>query len=102
MLDKRKSHPSIYRQCSRADDNHAEKHSLFEVPISQASAGVDVTPEAAMSHIGVSGRIFDVNTGEAASHVSDDTKSTVFMRDAITTALKCPECGGLLHIQQSQ
>ncbi len=33
MLDKRKSHPSIYRQCSRADDNHAEKHSLFEVPI---------------------------------------------------------------------
>ncbi len=74
---------------------------LFQFLISQASAGVDVTPEAAMSHIGVSGRIFDVNTGEAASHVSDDTKSTVFMRDAITTALKCPECGGLLHPAKS-
>ena len=33
MSDKRKSHPSIYRQCSRADDNHAEKHLLFEVPL---------------------------------------------------------------------
>lgn len=73
---------------------------LFNFIVTQSAAGNDVTPEAALRHIGVEGRVFDVNTGQP-SHVSDDIKSIVFVREAIATALKCPECKGLLHPTKS-
>jgi hypothetical protein len=74
---------------------------LFQYLIAQSSAGIDVKPEAAMSHIGVAGRIFDLNTGQASVQVSDDAKSIVFVREAISAALRCPECNGLLHPTKS-
>ena len=74
---------------------------LFKFLVAQSSAGVDVKPEAAIEHIGLRGRIIDVTGVPTSTHFSDDTKSMAFMREAITSALKCPLCNGLLDPKKS-
>jgi hypothetical protein len=56
-----------------------------------------VEPESAMAHIGVSGRIVDVKAMQSNPQISDDTKSMVFVREALKSALRCPICNGLLN-----
>lgn len=70
--------------------------SLFGHLIEKLSKSEAVSPEDAITHLGLSIRIFDVKAGDAGSKISDETRSMVFIRNAITTALKCPLCGGLL------
>ena len=74
---------------------------LFKYLVAQSGAGKNVKPEAAIEHIGLRGRIFDVTGIPSSTHFSDDTKSMAFMRDAISTALKCPLCNGLLDPKKS-
>lgn len=74
---------------------------LFKFLVAQTSAGLDVKPEAAIEHIGLRGRFFDVTGERPTSHISDDTKSMAFVRDAIASAMKCPLCKGLLDPKKS-
>ncbi|SEP22549.1 Protein of unknown function DUF262 [Methylobacterium sp. UNC300MFChir4.1] len=75
--------------------------SLFDFLINRFSSSQPVTPEDAITHIGLSVRIFDVKAGDAGSAISDETKSMVFIRNAIATAIKCPLCNGLMDPQKS-
>jgi HNH endonuclease len=74
---------------------------LFKFLVAQSSAGLEVKPEAAIEHIGLRGRIFDVTGVQTTPHFTDDTKSMAFVRDAIASALKCPLCKGLLDPKKS-
>jgi HNH endonuclease len=43
----------------------------------------------------------DANVVQTTPHISDDTKSMVYVQKAVTNALRCPVCGGLLDISKS-
>ena len=68
--------------------------SLFEYLIIEYHGGRSVRPEQAIAHLGLKGRIFDVSMAQTSPQISDDTKSMIFVRDAMKQALKCPLCGG--------
>ena len=74
---------------------------LFSFLVAEANAGKIVKAEAAVAHLGLRGRILDVTAIQTAPHFTDDTKSMVFMRQAIEAALKCPICKGLLDPAKS-
>jgi len=74
---------------------------LFEYLVNSLQDSETVQLEQAIAHIGLQGRILDVNTPQVAAHISDDTKSIVFLRTAISTALCCPICGGILDPKKS-
>ena len=75
--------------------------SLFEYLIIEYHGGRSVRPEQAIAHLGLKGRIFDVSMAQTSPQISDDTKSMIFVRDAMKQALKCPLCGGLLDPKKS-
>ena len=54
-----------------------------------------------ISGIGLRGRILDVNTFPGGAAISDDTKSIVYVKQAIDKALTCPICDGLLDPAKS-
>ncbi len=74
---------------------------LFSYLVSQHTSGKEITPEAAIAFLGVRGRVFDVNPAQTATHFSDTTKSALFVKTAISSALKCPICHGLLDPAKS-
>ena len=74
---------------------------LFEFFVSEASTGKDLTAEVAIARLGLRGRILEVTTPQTTSHISDDTKSMLFVREAINKALRCPLCEGLLDPSKS-
>ncbi len=74
---------------------------LFNFLVTEVHSGKDLTSEAAVAQLGLSGRILEVNAPQAAVQITDDTKSTVYVRQAITKALPCPLCKGLLDPAKS-
>lgn len=50
---------------------------------------------------GLTGKILTGGEGPVGARFSDDTKSAVFIKNALKTALKCPICGGYLDPQKS-
>ncbi|MFG7490668.1 HNH endonuclease family protein [Methylorubrum rhodesianum] len=70
--------------------------SLFDYLIDQFSQSYQVSPESAITHIGLSVRIFDVKVGQSSPTITDETKSMLFIRDALSKAIKCPLCSGLI------
>lgn len=75
--------------------------SLFGYLIDSFDRNVSVTPEMAIAHLGLRGRIFDVAGTQTGVTITDETKSMVFVRDAIRTAMRCPICEGLLDSKKS-
>jgi hypothetical protein len=57
--------------------------------------------QAALEHIGLSGKILDLTATPRAVRFSDDTKSQIYYRQAIDNAQKCPICKGLLDVSKS-
>jgi hypothetical protein len=74
---------------------------LFEFLVSQLQESKEIKLEDAIGRMGLRGRILDVNAIHTAPNISDDTKSLVYVRQAIKTALRCPVCGGLLDPTKS-
>ncbi|WP_229600530.1 GmrSD restriction endonuclease domain-containing protein [Reyranella humidisoli] len=74
---------------------------MFNFLVTEANAGRSLSAEALISHLGLKGRIIDVNAKQTSQSFSDDTKSMVFVRAAIESALKCPICKGLLDFSKS-
>jgi len=78
----------------------AKMKDLFEFLVAE-SPTAKPTPEAAIAHIGLRGRILDVTAPQTTPHISDETKSMLFLRNALKAALKCPICNGLLEPSKS-
>jgi hypothetical protein len=74
---------------------------LFEFLVSQFQIHRTVTIEDAIANLGIRGRILEANVVQTAPNISDDTKSMVYVRQAVTNALRCPICGGLLDPNKS-
>jgi hypothetical protein len=74
---------------------------LFEFLVTELQVQPEVAPEAAMAKMGLRGRVLDVVAIQAAPAFTDDTKSMLFIKQAIATALRCPLCGGLLDPKKS-
>src|SRR5207253_7328471 len=74
---------------------------LFDLLITSAVANHAVTPESAMEQIGIRGRIFDLKAAQGSPLFSDDTKTMAFVSAALSRALKCEICGGLLDPKKS-
>lgn len=63
--------------------------------------GEDVKVEAVLQLLGTRGKVYDVVALQSASSFSDDTRSGIFMRTALESALRCPVCQGLLDPAKS-
>jgi hypothetical protein len=74
---------------------------LFDFLVSEAAKGEGLEIEKAIAHMGLRGRILDVNSTQLTPHISDETKSMIFIQNAITKALRCPICDGLLDPSKS-
>ncbi|HZP78218.1 MAG TPA: DUF262 domain-containing protein [Pseudolabrys sp.] len=58
-------------------------------------------PAEVFDHIGMTGKIINLTARTKSSRFSDDTKSQIYYRQAIESALKCPICHGLLDTTKS-
>lgn len=74
---------------------------MFEFLITEFSAGRTVTPEKMMEAIGARGRVFDITSAASSEKFSDDTKSEIFLAEALRGASRCPQCKGLLYTLKS-
>lgn len=74
---------------------------LFAYLVAEFSDGRDVTPEGMILHLGLRGRIIDVVNIQTKPEFSDDTKSMIFVRQALASALVCPICRGKLDPKKS-
>lgn len=69
---------------------------LYMFLIEKFSAEEVVTVEQAIEHLGARGRILDITTAVNNTQFSDETKSALFVRRALSSAIKCSICQGLL------
>lgn len=74
---------------------------LFEYLVNEASAPEGLKIEQAIAYMGLRGRILEVSNSQVSSHISDETKSMLFIKGALNNALSCPICGGLLDANKS-
>jgi len=74
---------------------------LFGFLIGESRARL-VTPEDAIAHLGLRGRIIDVNAAQfGPARFSDDDKSQIFITKALSNAITCNVCGGKLDPHKS-
>jgi hypothetical protein len=75
---------------------------LFEYLVTELkTSGHKVLVEDAIAHLGLRGRIVDVNVIQTTPQITDDTKSMVYVKEAINNALRCPICNGILDSSKS-
>ncbi|MET3472901.1 hypothetical protein ABIC78_003442 [Novosphingobium sp. 1529] len=74
---------------------------LYMFLIDNLSDGQEVSVEQAITHLGGRGRILDITTAAQSTAFSDETKSALFVKRALDTAMKCNICHGLLDPAKS-
>lgn len=76
---------------------------LLEILIAelQLNPAVTITDEDVVKHAGLTGKILTGTSSGAGERFSDDTKSAVFIKTALQSAIKCPVCGGYLDPAKS-
>ena len=74
---------------------------MLKFLVEQYSAGVDVKVEDVLTFLGAKSRVFDITTSNTGAQFSSDTKAAIFIRQAITSAPRCPICSGLLFARKS-
>jgi hypothetical protein len=74
---------------------------LFDYLVATAARGESLEIEKAIAQLGITGRILEVDGKQTSPHISDDTKSMLFIRNSIEKALPCPVCNGLLDPKKS-
>jgi 5-methylcytosine-specific restriction endonuclease McrA len=73
----------------------------LELLVEELSVSKGIKVRQAFSRLGVRGRILDVNAVQATSRIADDTKSMLYVSQAIKMGLRCPICDGLLDPTKS-
>ena len=74
---------------------------IMEYVVVEAENGNVVTPELAIQHLGLRGRIIDVVSAKRSSHSSDEAKSAIFIAKALERAIECPICKGKMEPNKS-
>lgn len=74
---------------------------LFDYLVTCYVRNEPVTAELVAGHLGLRGRVYDVVALQNASSFNDDTKSSIFIKTALSVAPKCPICQGLLDTTKS-
>ncbi len=75
--------------------------SLLDSLVSGLLEGNPITEDYIVTATGFTGKILTGTATKASKDFSDDTKSGVFIRSALSSALKCPICGGYLDVAKS-
>lgn len=73
---------------------------LINFLVQRFSAGYGVSAEEAITEVGAKGRFFDI-TSQVSTQFSDESKSSIFLRHSIESAIRCPLCQGLLDPSKS-
>lgn len=74
---------------------------LFDNLVDRFSRDEEVSLEDAVANLGLRGRFFDISATQSSAKFSDESKSAIYMRSAIKSALRCPICHGLLDPRKS-
>jgi hypothetical protein len=88
-------------QQTHSGKRYATVATLFDYLIESFATGKNPTEQEMVEKVGVAGKIIVGTEYGAAHHFSDDTKSAVFLSQALRTALRCPICGGYLDPNKS-
>lgn len=70
---------------------------MLEFLVDRISEGKSATPEEMMLALGARGRVFDITSAATNEKFSDESKSAIFLANALRSASRCPECQGLLY-----
>jgi hypothetical protein len=100
LIDNKPTIGLVLQNMSRAQ-RIPKMRDLFDFLVSEAPKPGGLEIEKAIAHMGLRGRILDVNNPQVTPHISDETKSMLFIQNAITKALHCPLCDGLLDPSKS-
>src|SRR5262249_28426926 len=74
---------------------------FFSHLVAEINQGESPEPVEVIKHLGLKGKFLNVTGGDSAPWFSDDTKSFVFLQQALGGAMKCSLCGGLLDPAKS-
>lgn len=74
---------------------------MLEFVVNQSHMKESIAPEDVMKHLGMRGRVFDVVASQTTPAFSDNTRATIFVRDALAAAMECPICKGKLAPHKS-
>ena len=71
------------------------------VSVLDSDSSAEITEAAIVMHAGLTGKIITGTAVEAGEKFSEETKSAVFIKTALKSALKCSVCDGYLDPQKS-
>jgi hypothetical protein len=74
---------------------------MFRYLVDECSTGQLPDVQAVFSHIGLSGKIYDLTATSRTVSFNDDTKSQIYYKEAISKAHTCPICRGMLDTAKS-
>lgn len=74
---------------------------MFRYLVDEGANGKNPDVKDVFEHIGMTGKIIDLTARTRSATSSDDTKSQIYYRQAIESAIKCPICHGLLDTTKS-
>jgi len=74
---------------------------MFDYLVSEGMTGNGLDVEKVIGQLGLKGRILDVRSVQTSPSITDETKDTLMIRNAIRSAQPCPICGGLLEVNKS-
>ncbi len=75
---------------------------LFDFLVSEAMTGEPLEVEKVVAKLGLKGRILDIRAIHTSPNITDETKNTIIIKAAISSAPKCPICNGRLEPNKSK
>lgn len=88
-------------QQTRSGKRYETISGLFDSMIVALGQGKEFSEQDFIEKAGVSGKVIVGKEHGGVYRFSDDTKSAVYLRDALASALRCPVCGGYLDPKKS-
>lgn len=74
---------------------------MIDKSVKELEASGKLSVKQLLTFLGAAGRILEIAEAPSPVEFSKDTKSAIYLRDAIKTSMKCPECGGLVDATKS-
>jgi hypothetical protein len=88
-------------QQTRSGKRYQTIADLFDFLIRELGAGNTPTEAQIIEQAGVTGKVIVGQEKGVGQKFSEDTKSATYLRDALSTALRCPVCNGYLDPKKS-
>jgi hypothetical protein len=74
----------------------AKTSEMFSYLVEASKRDAPLSVEGVLKNIGVSTTVYDVSLSRSGKAFSDSAKAQTYVARAIGSALRCPQCGGLL------